>query len=223
MVIVHRETYLFPEGGSWGDHVNLPLITEYLPKGRKFRIVLPDHIQQRLGYGEVPGETADECYKKMQVACQKYRESFQVTRDVRKVIRYQIAYSNAANQAYMAIKCGITFYWAVIHVCQLTSDPSDENGWILCDKEGRISSRDAITDRILLGGGRKPVDRGYDKAGYIHWTPEREQALRDLVEELNGVKKRMIEVFVSIADVEELQRAIDSRTISLTSREVPDA
>jgi hypothetical protein len=223
MVIVHRETYLYPDGGSWSDHVNLPMITEYLSKRRKFRIVLPDHLQKRLGYGEVLGVTADECYKQMQLACQKYRESFQVTRDVHKLIRYQMAYSNAANQAYMSIKCGITFAWTTIYVCQLVSDPPDENGWILCDKEGHIQTRGAIKDRILLGGGRKPVDTGYDSAGYIYWSHEREQALIDLIEELNGVKKRMIGVFVGIADVEELQRAIDSRAICLVSGGVPDA
>jgi hypothetical protein len=218
MVIVHRERLSFPTCGTGENPISLPLITEYLPKSREFRIAMPEHIAQRVGKEEVRGNTVSDCLMKMKFVLEEFRASFREVRQVRKMIQYTFSYYGRFNRCLFVPRgTFLEFQWDVIYVCQLTTDPLDEAGWIRCDEGGDIRSSSDLKDRVMPGGSRPSHRQGCDCAGYLDWTPEREQFFTDLIERFDRVKAGMFEFFASKSDLEEMHQMIDTGAVPIFS------
>ena len=191
MVIVHKNNLAGCPTGGWDAPTKpIDVITEYVPREKLFRIMLPEHMHERLnGKTFVTGRTADECLDAMRTSWNKYRDTFMEAREIRKFICFDHDIRAGECQGIFSQKIRIKLSWHIAYLCQLNSDKPDEEGWIQCTETGMIRSNRDIKNRI------NPNKASHSGDNYLDWTPEREEFFTQMIDEFNRLKLRMMDFF----------------------------
>ncbi len=190
MVIVHRNLITgCPTGGLNDPHKEIEVVTEYIPKKEKFRIKLPEYMHERLnGVEYVYGSTASDCLDTMRKTWEQYSATFMRAREIKKYIRYNNNTQIGPSQGILSHEIHINFDWNVVYLCQMNSDKPNEKGWVECTKDGAITDSRKLIYRI------DPTKLSHSN-NYIEWTPERELFFKQMIEEFNRLKRKMIDFF----------------------------
>lgn len=191
MVIVHRNQIGGCPTGGWDDPTQtIEVVTEYLPRDEIFQIKLPDYMHERLNGATVAtGKTARDCHEAMLHAWDRYRNTFMEAREVRKYLCFTNDVRVGTCQGILAREIRIKFSWNIIYLCQMNSDKPDEQGWVRCSEDGRVSNSRDLRCRVF------PEKRSYDDENYLEWTPEREVFFTELIGQFNAVKRKMMDFF----------------------------